>query len=538
MSEKDSAANQVVPALVHTLGTLALAAVTAIAIKWFFSRKTKEGETLDDDADWHLHLDLMAKDEQCQKDPAPALLKVSKRVEENGSACAGNSLSLKDSSTLHDKCMTQVDSLSTVCATNEHDKSIHEDLPHVRPSVSTCQSPLVTLGSNSRLALPQTSYADKMKSTKEQKMPFQRDDKPDSRLETVKQRKKEEYNCEMSAKSQGSITQYTDTGLETGFSEGLMQYHSADKSLYGDKMILGSGKHDNGNACSTKSIERYQSPISNHKSKLLLVDYKPQHLGNIQANTRNILVGRKNIPHKSFLFAPRIERAIMSNKVRPGNYLELPDMCFLRPSINDGQNSKVKTVAYYNITREHLKRSFLTIDSSPSSPPKTYPGIFCSTEKSKLYPSLLLSAQANHSWLSKYDKYKHTEYKPPKQLVQIRHEKSNHTEEKENALATTSHLNLIAGSVLVSQETLSETDNNDIVMAERHQAFGMLCERDKKLPDVQKNVNYGQTKTQYLVHIPYPTLGMNENNQIHECYSHGKKSQQHGVITESKPEEY
>ncbi|XP_031762524.1 uncharacterized protein klhdc7b [Xenopus tropicalis] len=537
MSEKDSAANQVVPAFVHTLGTLALAAVTAVAIKWFFSRETKEGKTLDDEADWHMHLDLMAKDEQCQKDPSspldpapaigPALLKVSKWVDEDGFASADDNLSLKDSSTLHDKCLSSVDSLCTVSATSEHDTSFHEDLPLVGPRhnkhdhFNAYQCPLVTLGSNGRLSLLQTNYEDaKMKDTTEQKMPFERNDKPESSLETVKPREKEEFIGEISEKSQGSTTQNTVTGLETDFSEGFMQYNSVNKSLYGDKIILISGKHENGKVCTTKSMEKYQSPVSNDKAKLLLLHYKVQHLGNLQANNRNILAGRKSIDHNSFFFAPRIERAIITNKDMPGNNLKLHNMCFLRPSINDTQKSQVKTV-------------------SPSSPLKTYPAIFCSTAKSlqtTLYPSLLLPAQAKHSWISKYEKYKHTEYKCPKPVVQTRQEKSNTTEDKVDAFATTSSLNSIPSSAFVSKETLSDNKNDDFVTVPQRQAFVPLCERDKKVPEIQKYVHSFQT--QYLVHIPNSTHGMSESSQTHEYNHHGKENQLHCVITESISEEF
>ncbi|KAM5142379.1 uncharacterized protein ACMZJ9_016307 [Mantella aurantiaca] len=45
MSEKDAVSSQDIPALVRALGTLALAAATAVAIKWFISYDTKEENT-------------------------------------------------------------------------------------------------------------------------------------------------------------------------------------------------------------------------------------------------------------------------------------------------------------------------------------------------------------------------------------------------------------------------------------------------------------------------------------------------------------
>lgn len=51
MSEKDTVSSQDIPALVRALGTLALAAATAVVIKWFISHDTKEEKTESGEAD-------------------------------------------------------------------------------------------------------------------------------------------------------------------------------------------------------------------------------------------------------------------------------------------------------------------------------------------------------------------------------------------------------------------------------------------------------------------------------------------------------
>ncbi|XP_073452341.1 uncharacterized protein [Aquarana catesbeiana] len=68
MSEKDTVSSQDIPALVRALGTLALAAATAVVIKWFISHDTKEEKTESCEADLKNNLCSTVQDEQTMCD--------------------------------------------------------------------------------------------------------------------------------------------------------------------------------------------------------------------------------------------------------------------------------------------------------------------------------------------------------------------------------------------------------------------------------------------------------------------------------------